>query len=94
VGVIAEEVAEVLPEVVAFEADGRARGVNYGKLVSVLIEATKTQQQTIEQQQQQIEALEDRMTRLEQLIQQQTTTRASRASSGASDGATSLNDSR
>jgi hypothetical protein len=78
VGVIAEEVAEVLPEVVAFEDDGQARGVNYGKLVSVLIEATKTQQQdlaakeqTIEQQQEEIVNLKERLTRLEQLVQQQ-----------------------
>jgi hypothetical protein len=78
VGVIAEEVAEVLPEVVAFEADGQARGVNYGKLVSVLIEATKVQQQdlttkeqTIEQQREEIDALKGRVERLEQLVQQQ-----------------------
>jgi len=78
VGVIAEEVAEVLPEVVAFEDDGQVRGVNYGKLVSVLIEATKAQrhdlaakEQTIEQQQQEIDALKERLTRLERLIQQQ-----------------------
>jgi hypothetical protein len=78
VGVIAEEVAAVLPEVVAFEDDGQARGVNYGKLVSVLIEATKAQQQdlaakeqTIEQQQEEIVDLKERLTRLEQLVQQQ-----------------------
>jgi hypothetical protein len=84
VGVIAEEVAAVLPEVVAFEADGQARGVNYGKLVSVLIEATKTQQQSleskeqtiqaqgavIEKQQTEIEALKERMNRLERLMEQ------------------------
>jgi hypothetical protein len=78
VGVIAEEVAKVLPEVVAFEEDGQARGVNYGKLVSVLIEATKVQQQdlttkeqTIEQQREEIDALKGRVERLEQLVQQQ-----------------------
>jgi polyhydroxyalkanoate synthesis regulator phasin len=84
VGVIAEEVAAVLPEVVAFEEDGRARGVNYGKLVSVLIEATKEQQQSleskaqtiqaqgevIEKQQTEIEALKERMNRLERLVEQ------------------------
>ena len=61
VGVIAEEVAEVLPEVVTFEDDGQARGVNYGKLVSVLIEAAKMQQQ-------EIEALQKRVDELERLI--------------------------
>jgi polyhydroxyalkanoate synthesis regulator phasin len=53
----------VLPEVVAFEDDGQARGVNYGKLVSVLIEATKAQQQ-------EIEALQERVDKLERLIRQ------------------------
>jgi septal ring factor EnvC (AmiA/AmiB activator) len=94
VGVIAEEVAAVLPEVVAFEDDGQARGVNYGKLVSVLIEATKAQQedlatkeQTIEQQQEEIDTLKDRVTRLEKLVQQQlsATKKTDEASYDASD---------
>jgi polyhydroxyalkanoate synthesis regulator phasin len=88
VGVIAEEVAEVLPEVVAFEDDGQARGVNYGKLVSVLIEAAKAQQQDldakeqtiqtqrdrIDSQQAEIDALKDRMDRLERLVKQSANT--------------------
>jgi hypothetical protein len=77
VGVIAEEVAAVLPELVAFEADGQARGVHYAKLVAVLIEATKAQQteletkeQTIARQQEEIDAMKQRMDRLERLVQQ------------------------
>jgi hypothetical protein len=94
VGVIAEEVAEVLPEVVAFEDDGQARGVNYGKLVSVLIEAAKAQQQdldakeqTIAQQQKDIGALRARVARLEQLVQQQLS-----AASGVDENSPSASD--
>jgi len=44
VGLIAEEVAEVLPEVVDWEEDGlAAAGVNYSALVAVLVEALKAQ---------------------------------------------------
>jgi len=43
VGLIAEEVNEVVPEVVALEG-GKARGVNYDNLVAVLVEAVKEQQ--------------------------------------------------
>ena len=77
VGVIAEEVAAVLPELVDFEDDGQARGVHYAKLVAVLIEATKAQQteletkdQTIARQQDEIDAMKQRMDRLERLVEQ------------------------
>jgi len=43
VGLIAEEVAKVVPEVVAYN-DGSATGVNYASLVGVLVEAVKEQQ--------------------------------------------------
>ena len=59
VGVVAEEVARVLPEAVVYEADGReARGVDYDKLTAVLVEAVKAQQQQLQAQQRRIEALE------------------------------------
>ncbi len=49
VGLIAEEVGKVIPEVVDFEEDGKyAKGLDYAKLVSVLIEAIKEQQRQIE----------------------------------------------
>ena len=42
VGVIAEEVGVVIPEVVSWESgDHEAKGVDYGRLTSLLIEATK-----------------------------------------------------
>ena len=49
VGLIAEEVDEVVPEVVAHEG-GEAKGVNYANLVAVLVEAVKEQQRTIQDQ--------------------------------------------
>ena len=47
IGVIAQEVEKVLPEVVATRADG-FKAVKYEKLVALLIEAVKSQQTTIE----------------------------------------------
>jgi hypothetical protein len=52
VGVIAEEVGQVVPEVVTYEANGKdARGVDYSRLTALLIEATKEQQKEIQHQQ-------------------------------------------
>jgi hypothetical protein len=52
IGVIAEEVGAVVPEVVSYEDNGKdARGVDYSRLTALLIEATKQQQGEIRQQQ-------------------------------------------
>jgi hypothetical protein len=52
VGVIAEEVGEVVPEVVSYEENGKdARGVDYSRLTALLIEAAKEQQREFRQQQ-------------------------------------------
>jgi hypothetical protein len=57
VGVIAEEVGAVVPEIVTFEHNGKdARSVDYSRLTVLLIEATKEQQTLIQKQQQQIKA--------------------------------------
>ena len=57
VGVIAEEVGAVIPEVVTWEKNGKdAQSVDYGRLTALLIEATKEQQTLIHEQQQQIQA--------------------------------------
>jgi trimeric autotransporter adhesin len=62
IGVIAEEVGTVLPEVVSYEANGKdARGVDYGRLTALLIEATKEQQALIRSQQQQIKIQQSQM---------------------------------
>jgi Chaperone of endosialidase len=51
IGLIAEEVGKVLPELVTYEANGiDASGVDYARLVPVLIEAAKQQQLTLERQ--------------------------------------------
>jgi hypothetical protein len=48
IGVIAEEVGAVVPEVVTWEANGKdAKGVDYARLTALLIEATKEQQAEI-----------------------------------------------
>jgi len=50
IGVIAEEVGAVVPEVVTFEENGKdARGVDYSRLTAPLIEATKQQQREIQE---------------------------------------------
>ena len=51
IGVIAEEVGAVVPEVVSYEDNGKdARGVDYSRLTALLIEATKQQQREFRQQ--------------------------------------------
>jgi trimeric autotransporter adhesin len=58
VGVIAEEVGAVVPEVVTWDKNGTdAQGVDYSRLTALLIEATKEQQALIQQQQEQIAQL-------------------------------------
>ena len=48
VGVIAEEVGKVVPELVTYEDNGKdARGVDYSRLTALLIEAVKQQQREI-----------------------------------------------
>jgi hypothetical protein len=62
IGVIAEEVGAVVPEVVTYEANGKdAQGVDYTRLTALLIEAVKQQQQQIRQQQKQIRFQEKRV---------------------------------
>ena len=60
VGLIAEEVAKVVPEVVAYN-DGAVAGVNYASLVGVLVEAVKEQQAIVKE-------LQDKNNRLEQRL--------------------------
>ncbi len=62
-GVIAQQVEKVLPGVVYDTEDmktGKERkGVRYGNMVGLLIEATKEQQETIEKQQEEIDKLKE-----------------------------------
>jgi hypothetical protein len=58
IGVIAEEVGQVLPEVVSYEKNGvDAQGVDYARLTALLIEAVKSQEAKIQQLNAQIEQL-------------------------------------
>jgi hypothetical protein len=51
IGVIAEEVGAVVPELVSYEANGTdARSVDYARLTALLIEATKERQREIQRQ--------------------------------------------
>lgn len=68
IGLIAEEVGAVLPEIVEFEANGSdAVSVNYSRLVSVLIEAVKTQQQELEAYREVVDAMSTRLEKVERL---------------------------
>jgi len=74
VGLIAEEVDKVIPEVVAHN-EKDATGVNYDSLVGVLVEAVKEQQgliqaqkETVAQQQKTISALSEKVTELERML--------------------------
>ena len=50
VGFLAEEVGEVLPELVTYEPNGEdARSVDYARITAVLVEAVKAQQERIEE---------------------------------------------
>jgi hypothetical protein len=65
VGVIAEEVGAVVPEVVTWDKNGEdAQGVDYGRLTALLIEATKEQQTLIANQQKQITQQQEQIARL------------------------------
>jgi hypothetical protein len=59
IGLIAEEVGKVIPEVVDYEENGiDAKSVKYDRLVAVLIEAVKAQQEQIEKLTSDIKLLE------------------------------------
>jgi len=63
IGMIAEEVGKVIPEVVVYEENGvDAEGLSYGRLTALLVEAIKEQQKEIEALREDINALktEDR----------------------------------
>ena len=59
VGMIAEEVGKVLPEIVFYEENGiDAKGMDYSKMTPLLVEAVKAQQKIIEDLTKRIEYLE------------------------------------
>ena len=64
IGVIAQEVEEILPEVVTYADDIDEYGVDYGKFAGLFIEAIKEQTEIIENQQKQIEELKEIVNKL------------------------------
>jgi hypothetical protein len=71
VGVIAEEVGAVVPEVVTFEANGKdARGVDYSRLTALLIEAVKRQQKEIAEETSQIHQQTEQITALRSQVKE------------------------
>lgn len=68
IGVIAQEVEKVFPELVSRDADGY-ESVAYDKLIPVLIEAMKEQQDRIDARDARIGELEARLERLEKLLE-------------------------
>jgi len=82
IGLIAEEVGEVIPEVVAYEENGvDAKSVDYARLVAVLIQAVKEQQTQIDEQQTQIAKLSKSNERLADRLAQIEASRSSRVHS-------------
>ena len=67
IGMIAQEVEKILPELVNTDSDGY-KSVEYSRVVAVLIEAMKEQQKTIDEQKDMIDDLNERITKLEELI--------------------------
>ena len=66
IGLIAEEVGEVVPEVVVYEENGLdAKSVDYARLVPLLVESIKEQQQVIQKQDAALAELNARMARVE-----------------------------
>jgi len=66
-GLIAEEVAELLPQVVARGAGGQVEGIDYFQFPALLVSALQHQQTVIEAQGQRLHALESRLATAEVL---------------------------
>jgi hypothetical protein len=64
-GLIAEEVAEVAPELVVTDANGKPYSVRYSELAPILLNEAQKQQRTIQGQQQLIAELSSRLALLE-----------------------------
>jgi Chaperone of endosialidase len=67
-GLIAEEVEEVYPDLVAHSADGQIESVKYQVLDSMLLNELQKEHQQVQQQAEDIRQLRTRLTALEQLL--------------------------
>src|SRR5450432_3621101 len=68
-GLIAEEVAEVYPDLVVRNADGEVETVQYQKLTPMLLNEVQKQNQTIQSQQAQISALQKEHAALQKTLE-------------------------
>ena len=59
IGVIAQEVEKILPEVVTYAADVDEYGVSYGNFAGLFIEAIKEQNEIIKKQSDEIKELKE-----------------------------------
>ena len=85
VGVIAEEVGAVVPEIVSWEKNGKdASGVDYSRLTALLIEAVKEQQREIASQRAQISKLRYKLAKLDANVRGMR--QAKNAPAGSTDG--------
>jgi hypothetical protein len=67
-GLIADEVAKVMPEIVQFSASGEPETVRYHFLTPLLLNEVQKQQQVIEAQREEINQLAARLSRLEEKL--------------------------
>jgi len=77
-GLIAEEVAEVYPDLVARTADGQIETVKYQVLDSMLLNELQKQNTTISAQKEQIRSLEERLAKVEAALEGTAVTASSR----------------
>jgi hypothetical protein len=72
VGMVAEEVGEVLPEIVEYEENGiDATGMDYSKLTPLLVEAVKALKSEVDDLREQNKRLEERLVAVEKLMGKQ-----------------------
>jgi hypothetical protein len=64
-GLVAEEVAEVAPDLVARNQDGEIETVYYDKVNAMLLNQVQTQQRVIESQRAQLQSQKEQFSRLE-----------------------------
>jgi predicted nuclease with TOPRIM domain len=67
-GLIAEEVAEVYPDLVAYSKDGQPEAVQYQNVNAMLLNEVQRQQAESVAQKEQIRRLEERLAKLESML--------------------------
>jgi len=68
IGMIAQEVEKVLPELVFVNNVDGYKGINYAEMSAVLVEAIKEQQKIIESQKDELKSLKERLSALEAMM--------------------------